>query len=100
MKVIESFGGSVSDKLEIYGIASSNEFVSGDSISEMIFENMVKFAGIKNHDLFVITQKIVSKSESRTMNLNKIEPSLKAIDLGLKTSKDPRLVQLILDDNI
>ena len=99
MKVIESFGGSVSDKLEIYGIASSNEFASGDSISQMIFENMVKFSGIQNHDLFVITQKIVSKSESRTMNLNKIEPSLMAIDLGLKTSKDPRLVQLILDES-
>ena len=89
----------MSDRLEISGIYSSKEFDSGDSISEMICENMSQFGGIQNHDLFVITQKIVSKSESRTRNLNDIKPSSQANDLAEKTFKDPRLVQLILDES-
>ena len=89
----------MSDRLEISGIYSSKEFDSGDSISEMICENMSQFGGIQNHDLFVITQKIVSKSESRTRNLNDINPSSQANDLAEKTFKDPRLVQLILDES-
>ena len=98
-KVIQTFEETVSDKLEILGIYSSKEFDSDDSISEMIFENMSQFGGIQNHDLFVITQKIVSKAESRTRNLNEIEPSLQATELAEKTLKDPRLVQLILDES-
>lgn len=54
---------------------------------------------IEDSDIFVFTQKIVSKSEDRYVNLTTVTPSESAINLAIKTSKDPRLVELILQES-
>ena len=41
----------------------------------------------------------MSKSQDRVIDIKKIKPCDKAIELGKKTGKDPRLVQLILDES-
>ncbi|MDP7331994.1 MAG: coenzyme F420-0:L-glutamate ligase [SAR324 cluster bacterium] len=50
-------------------------------------------------DILVIAQKIISKAEGRLVNLKQIEPSKRAIELGSVTEKDPRLVELILQES-
>ena len=50
-------------------------------------------------DILVIAQKIVSKAEGRLVNLKQIEPSKRSIELGSLTGKDPRLVELILQES-
>ena len=50
-------------------------------------------------DVLVVTQKIVSKAEGRQIALHRVEPSPAAVDLAAETGKDPRLVQLILDQS-
>lgn len=50
-------------------------------------------------DIFVIAQKIVSKSENRYVDLATVTPSEKARELGAKADKDPRLVELILTES-
>ncbi|HEU5460817.1 MAG TPA: coenzyme F420-0:L-glutamate ligase [Nitrososphaeraceae archaeon] len=54
---------------------------------------------IKNGDIIVIAQKIISKNEGRSVNLNNIIPSFRSIDLGRKINKDPRIVELILQES-
>lgn len=54
---------------------------------------------IKNGDIIVIAQKIISKNEGRTIYLNNIIPSPRSIELGRKISKDPRIVELILQES-
>jgi coenzyme F420-0:L-glutamate ligase / coenzyme F420-1:gamma-L-glutamate ligase len=54
---------------------------------------------LQDNDIIVVTQKIVSKSEGRLVNLATITPSEPALDLGAKTEKDPRLVELILRES-
>ena len=54
---------------------------------------------IKNGDIIVIAQKIISKNEGRTVSLENIIPSSRSIELGRKTNKDPRLVELILQES-
>jgi coenzyme F420-0:L-glutamate ligase/coenzyme F420-1:gamma-L-glutamate ligase len=54
---------------------------------------------IKNGDIIVIAQKIISKNEGRSVNLNNIIPSSKSIELGRKINKDPRIVELILQES-
>lgn len=54
---------------------------------------------LQNNDIIVIAQKIVSKSEGRLVNLATVIPSESAIELGGKTGKDPRLVELILSES-
>ena len=51
---------------------------------------------MKNHDVVVVTQKIISKSEGRVLDLSTVKPSSHALELARKTKKDPRFVELIL----
>ena len=54
---------------------------------------------LQDNDIIVIAQKIVSKAEERLVNLKTVIPSESAIELGAKTEKDPRLVELILRES-
>ena len=51
-------------------------------------------------DVFVLTQKIVSKAEGRMVDLATVEPSTEAVELAAKVQKDPRLVELILSESV
>ncbi|MGB6536059.1 MAG: coenzyme F420-0:L-glutamate ligase [Xanthobacteraceae bacterium] len=50
-------------------------------------------------DVLVLTQKIVSKSQGRQIDLAGIVPSARANALGAETGKDPRVVELILQES-
>lgn len=50
-------------------------------------------------DLLVIAQKIVSKSEGRTVALAGVTPSPRAIELAAITRKDARLIELVLSES-
>ena len=72
----------------------------GDDLAQMIYKSLQKNQiSLAKGDILVITQKIVSKSENRLVNLTTINPSPRAIDLGERTKKDPRLVELILRES-
>jgi coenzyme F420-0:L-glutamate ligase/coenzyme F420-1:gamma-L-glutamate ligase len=51
-------------------------------------------------DVFVLTQKILSKAEGRMVDLAIVKPSTEAIELAGKVQKDPRLVELILSESV
>ncbi|GMG88368.1 coenzyme F420-0:L-glutamate ligase [Biformimicrobium ophioploci] len=55
---------------------------------------------LQQGDVLVIAQKIVSKSENRYAYLKDVRVSQEALDLAEKVDKDPRLVQLILDESV
>jgi coenzyme F420-0:L-glutamate ligase/coenzyme F420-1:gamma-L-glutamate ligase len=50
-------------------------------------------------DILVVAQKVVSKAEGQLIKLDDVEPTARAIELAAETDKDPRLVQLILDES-
>ena len=54
---------------------------------------------LNDGDVLVVAQKIVSKSEGRQVRLADVTPSDEARALAVETDKDPRLVQLILDES-
>lgn len=72
----------------------------GDLLADIIL-NSIQEAEIElmNDDIIILAQKVVSKAEGRQVNLATITPSEKAIDLGAKTEKDPRVVELILQES-
>ncbi len=53
----------------------------------------------ENGDVIVLAQKIVSKAEGRLVNLENVVPSDLALRYGRATEKDPRLVELILEES-
>lgn len=54
---------------------------------------------LQNDDILVLAQKIVSKSEGRMVNLAKVTPSQRAIELAQKAEKDPRVMELMLQES-
>jgi coenzyme F420-0:L-glutamate ligase/coenzyme F420-1:gamma-L-glutamate ligase len=55
---------------------------------------------LRDGDILVIAQKIVSKAEGRFVRLRDVAPSARALDLAEKTAKDPRVVELIMQESI
>jgi len=51
---------------------------------------------LRDGDVLVLCQKIVSKAEGRMISLDEVIPSEEALSLADETSKNPRLVELIL----
>ena len=73
---------------------------AGDDLGSLIAAALSK-AGLipADGDVVCIAQKIVSKAEGRNVPLAGVRPGPEAIRLARGTDKDPRLVQLILDES-
>jgi len=72
----------------------------GDPIPELILASLEKEGlDLDENDIIVVTEKIVSKSDGKLIDLNTVTPSEKAKKLAEKTEKDPRLVELILKES-
>ena len=50
-------------------------------------------------DVVVISQKVVSKAEGRTVDLGTVEPSERAQELAFRVEKKPELVELVLAES-
>ncbi|MCJ7703878.1 MAG: coenzyme F420-0:L-glutamate ligase [Anaerolineales bacterium] len=72
----------------------------GDDLSKLILDSLFS-SGLcmQGGDILVLAQKIVSKAEGRLVNLTTIRPSEEALGLSLVTGKDPRLLELILQES-
>jgi coenzyme F420-0:L-glutamate ligase/coenzyme F420-1:gamma-L-glutamate ligase len=84
--------------LEIIPVRIDKEVEQNDNISELILTSTSK-PEIKDNDILIVTQKIISKQEGRIAQLSTIIPSLLAIGIGSEYGKDPRVVQKILDES-
>jgi coenzyme F420-0:L-glutamate ligase/coenzyme F420-1:gamma-L-glutamate ligase len=72
----------------------------GDNLADIIVSALIETKiTLQDNDIFVIAQKIVSKAEGRTVNLAAVTPSPRAIELAAQTEKDPRVVELILQES-
>lgn len=54
---------------------------------------------IKNKDILVIAQKIISKQEGMFVELARVIPSKQALEIKKSVDKDPRLIELILQES-
>ncbi len=54
---------------------------------------------LSNDDVVVISQKVVSKSEGRTVDLDEVEVSAEAERIADRNGADPRVVQIVLDES-
>jgi coenzyme F420-0:L-glutamate ligase / coenzyme F420-1:gamma-L-glutamate ligase len=54
---------------------------------------------LRDGDVVVVAQKIISKAEGRTVDLATVEPSPEAVELARDVGKDPRLVEVVLRES-
>jgi coenzyme F420-0:L-glutamate ligase/coenzyme F420-1:gamma-L-glutamate ligase len=81
-------------------ISGLPEVRPGDDLPALIAdaaEAMV--AALRGGEVLVVAQKVVSKAEGRLVRLDEVEPGERARELASRTGKDPRIVQLILDES-
>lgn len=72
----------------------------GDDLVDMIFNALEAMPqSLKDGDIVVVAQKIVSKAEGRLVNLTEVEPSARAVELAQMTDKDPRFIELVLRES-
>ncbi len=73
---------------------------AGDDLAGILLQAL-EAAGIEllDGDVLVLAQKIVSKAEGRWVDLAAVQPSAQANELAGKIEKDPRLVELVLQES-
>ena len=91
----------MSARMEVFAIPGLPMVQPGDDLPAMILTGLHQ-AGqtLLDGDVIVIAQKIVSKSEGRSVDLAMVVPSEQAIALGVEIDKDPRLVEVILSESV
>lgn len=86
--------------LEVIALEGMPLISAGDDLVAIILKGLddAKIV-LQPHDVLVVTSKIVSKSEGRRFDLKRIEPTEQAITLADETRKDPRIVELVLQES-
>ncbi len=73
---------------------------SGDDLAPLIIDALpAANLSLQDGDIVVVAQKIVSLSEGRAVRLDDVDVSAAAEELAAQTDKDPRLVELILQES-
>jgi len=91
----------MSARLEIFAIPGLPMVRAGDDLPSLIVDAAVKAElTLRDRDVVVIAQKIVSKAEGRTVDLATVTPTKEAIALAEEVGKDPRIVQVVLSESV
>ena len=72
----------------------------GDDLADLVLQAVERGGErLRDGDVLVVAQKIVSKSEGRTVSIDTVEPSPRAVQLAQETGRDARIVELILSES-
>lgn len=84
-------------EIRVIGIENIPLVDEGDDIAALILNAMsVESTEVQDADIIVVAETVVSKAEGNKINLESIEPSLKALSIAEKTGKKPELVEAII----
>jgi len=73
----------------------------GDDLAALIVEAIHNQGiSLQDNDVLVITSKIVSKAEGKYVDLKSVTPREEAQQLAQETHKDPRIVELVLQESV
>jgi len=80
--------------LQIIPLHIEKEIEPSDDISELILMS----SDLRDGDILVVAQKIVSKQEGRIVDLSTVKPSLLSEGISSQYQKDSRIIELILSE--
>ncbi|MGI9324400.1 MAG: coenzyme F420-0:L-glutamate ligase [Pseudomonadales bacterium] len=87
-------------RFETFAVAGMPMVMPGDDLPALILQTLAT-AGeqLIDGDVVCVAQKIVSKAENQLVPLASVTPSVAALKLAQQTDKDPRLVELVLQES-
>jgi coenzyme F420-0:L-glutamate ligase / coenzyme F420-1:gamma-L-glutamate ligase len=80
--------------LSARALADLPEIVAGMDLGALIVER----SDVHDGDVVVVAHKVVSKAEGRVRRLDDVTPDARAVELAAAHDKDPRHVQVVLDE--
>jgi coenzyme F420-0:L-glutamate ligase / coenzyme F420-1:gamma-L-glutamate ligase len=86
--------------IQIFPLSGLPEVKAGDDLARLIVDaaRRADFR-VAADDIFVVAQKIVSKSEDRVVRLDAVRPSKRALAWAAEWAKDARVVELVLRES-
>lgn len=87
-------------RLVFLGVENIPMVEPGDDLAALTLAGLRSMGEtVRDGDVLVFAQKIVSKAENRYLDLRRVTPTPEAEALALAVEKDPRKVQAILDES-
>jgi len=88
-------------QVRFIGVVGLPEIAEHDDLATMIV-NAANAQGtpLEHGDILVVTQKVVSKAEGRTVDLSTVDPSDFARRFAKSAGRDSRLVELVLRESV
>lgn len=87
--------------IEIYPVTGIGEIGPGADLATALIRALEQqLLALRSGDVMVVSQKIVSKSEGRLLDLASVQPGDRASELAQVVGKDPRLVEAILAESV
>ena len=88
------------NRVEIIGLPGVPMVQPGDDIAALAVSALVDAAiGPEAGDVLVVAQKIISKAESRFVDVSTVKPSEEAKKLATETKKDARFCEVVLSES-
>lgn len=86
--------------LTVFAIPGLPEIRKGQRLATCITAAAVRHGiALRNGDILVVAQKIVSKAEGQVVRLSRVKPSARAAALARKLGHDPRFVEVVLGES-
>ncbi|HVD00693.1 MAG TPA: coenzyme F420-0:L-glutamate ligase [Candidatus Dormibacteraeota bacterium] len=82
--------------IELHPVTGLPEIGSGVDLAALISEH----TELRDGDILVVAQKVVSKAEGRLRDMRTIEPSEQAKEIAIRNGADPRQVQAVIDESV
>lgn len=86
-------------ELSALALAPLAEVAPGDDLGGLLVEAARQAGGMRDGDVLAVSHKVVSKAEGRLRALDAVAPSERARGLAAEHGKDPRHVQVVLDES-
>jgi coenzyme F420-0:L-glutamate ligase/coenzyme F420-1:gamma-L-glutamate ligase len=87
-------------RLELFALPGLPMVRAGDDLPALILASLDRAGQVlRDRDVVVVAQKIVSKAEGRMVDLGDVVPSARAIALAAEVGKDPRIVEVVLSES-
>ena len=91
---------SVADRVEVIALDGLGEIVPGDDLARpdrrRRWPARPSVLPLRDDDVLVVTQKIVSKAEGAIVDLTTVEPRPEAVEFARRYDRDPRQVEVVL----
>lgn len=87
-------------ELRITALPDLPRIAAGDDLAALVAKSLARVnIELRNDDVLVFAQKIVSKAEGRRIDLNTVTAGPRALEVAQTVRKDPRLVELVLRES-